>query len=95
MRAALTEKREFQFDDTSRDGYVVARGGDLDQYPGAHVAIEVDPDDPNTVNIWIRGGQNLFDGYRSMKARAYGLKDPAGNHITVTNADINIVSNSI
>jgi hypothetical protein len=27
MRAALTEKREFQFDDTSRDGYVVARGG--------------------------------------------------------------------
>ncbi|MEB3328246.1 MAG: carboxypeptidase-like regulatory domain-containing protein [Candidatus Sericytochromatia bacterium] len=65
-------------------------GKDLEAASEATVAIEVDPELPNTVNIWIRNGRSMFDGFRSIKARVEGVTDPAGNAIRRTDADQNL-----
>ncbi|MEB3328245.1 MAG: carboxypeptidase regulatory-like domain-containing protein [Candidatus Sericytochromatia bacterium] len=85
-------KAEFSFAATGPD---FATNGDLDANAVASVAIEVEPDAPSQVNIWIRNGANLFDGFRSIKARVEGVTDPAGNNITATDADNNLVSATI
>jgi hypothetical protein len=72
-----------------------ATNGDLDANATADIAIEVEPDAPSQVNIWIRGGSDLFDGFRAIKARVVGVKDPAGNNITDTDADKNLASATI
>jgi hypothetical protein len=97
MASRLQPLREFQFDGTSRGAYVVASGGDLKTYPGAAVAIEVDPDAPNTVNIWFRKGarDDLFKGFLAIKARVEGVRDPAGNGINPADADKNLVSQTL
>jgi hypothetical protein len=92
MASGLQPLQEFKFDGTSKEAYVVASGGDLMAFPDAAVAIEVEPDAPNMVNIWIRGGRDLFNGYRTIKARVEGVRDPAGNAITMTDADRNLVT---
>ncbi|MEB3223042.1 MAG: carboxypeptidase-like regulatory domain-containing protein [Candidatus Sericytochromatia bacterium] len=62
-------------------------GKDLDAASQATVAIEVDPDMPNTVNLWVRNGRTMFDGFRAIKARVEGIVDPAGNSIRANDAD--------
>jgi hypothetical protein len=96
MNAALSAKTEFEFKDTSGNGLI--EGSDLKANPNATATIEVEPDAPTIVNLWINGGADLFAGtktFRSIKARVEGVTDPAGNNITSTDADKNLVTATI
>jgi hypothetical protein len=101
----LTAEREFRFKADASIGYNTGtglapgdKGGigkDLEGATEATAAIEVDPDMPNTVNLWIRNGAGMFDDFRVLKARVEGVTDPAGNAIGATDADRNMVSAKI
>ncbi|MEB3222238.1 MAG: carboxypeptidase-like regulatory domain-containing protein [Candidatus Sericytochromatia bacterium] len=79
MKASLQPKIEFQF-------------------PQRSIAdVTLDATTPSILHLWIRGGaqENLFGGYRVIKARVAGIKDPAGNAIGWTDADRNLRSSSL
>jgi hypothetical protein len=81
IRAAIEPGWEVMFEAQSVPSYTVARGGNLQANPTAAVAVEVEPDTPNVVNIWFRNGarDGLFAGFGAIKALALRLEDPAGN----------------
>jgi hypothetical protein len=100
----FTAEQEFSFvadesigayEDGAGSPTLAGVGKDLDGAQGATVAIEVDPDAPTNVNIWIRNGRTMFEGFRTIKARVEGVSDPAGNSITGTDADRNLVGATI
>jgi hypothetical protein len=100
----LTARQEFSFvADASIGAYEAGAGSpnldgvgkDLRSNQGATVAIEVDPDAPKTVNIWIRNGRSMFESFRVIKARVEGVKDPAGNAIRQTDADRSLAGATI
>jgi hypothetical protein len=101
---ALTAEREFSFVADASIGAYSSRAGqldgpgkgkDLDAAQDATVTIEVDPDVPSNVNIWIRNGRAMFDGFRELKARVEGVTDPAGNSIGSNDADLNMAGAKI
>jgi hypothetical protein len=100
----FTAEQEFSFvadesigayEDGAGSPTLAGVGKDLDGAQGATVAIEVDPDAPTNVNIWIRNGRTMFEGFRTIKARVEGVSDPSGNSITGTDADRNLVNATI
>jgi hypothetical protein len=58
----------------------------------AKIGIEVDPEAPAVLNIWIKDGKALFNKFDQLKARVEDVKDPAGKNITPTEADKNLVT---
>jgi hypothetical protein len=89
---AVIEENEFVFDVAGGFGVT---GKDLDAAPTASLTVEVEPDSPSIVNIWLRDAADLFTDYRAIKARVAGVEDPAGNAIKSTDADKNLASASI
>ena len=71
-------------------GCVVAHPDDFTQ-PG-QVAIEVDPDDPRTVYLWINDKPGFLAGVDVIAVRAGGVSDPAGNAITDVDADADVAT---
>jgi hypothetical protein len=51
--------------------------------------------DPKTVYLWIGRGSTLVTGLKEIKARVAGVKDPAGNAISESDADANVRTGSI
>jgi hypothetical protein len=84
---------EFVFDYTVPTAF--ATQTTLEKNTTASICIEVDPEAPTFVNIWVRDGAYLINDRRQIKARVAGVADPAGNAISGTDADKNLISASI
>jgi hypothetical protein len=98
--AAVAAKEEFQLRATN----VFDSESEFDAVATREIAIEVEPDSPNLINIWLKGRANLFEAnladngvarYREIKARVEGVEDPAGNQISESDADKNLVTTSL
>lgn len=85
-------EKEFDFGD------LTATLADIDTLDGSTtgiVAFEVDGDNPNTIFLWLNNQQNFFDTAKEIKARVGDVADPAGNTISDSDADKNIVQATI
>jgi hypothetical protein len=82
-------EREFKFDPASfaADGQTATAG---------QVVAEVDPLDAKRVMLTLVGRPNFFlSEFAGIKARVVGVQDPAGNTITINQADRNVKTGQI